>query len=69
VLKTEEELLGRPPLSLGDALAADLRDFFTSSPDAPAYVQAAPPGQRASVRPAPGIARRGAARLSANYRG
>lgn len=69
VLKTEEELLGLPPLSLGDALAADLRDFFTSSPDAPAYVQAAPPAQRASVRPAPGIARGGAARLSANYRG
>ncbi len=69
VLKTEEELLGLPPLSLGDALAADLRDFFTSSPDAPAYVQAAPPVQRASVRPAPGIARGGAARLSANYRG
>ncbi len=38
VLKTEEELLGLPPLSLGDALAADLRDFFTAAPDAAPYV-------------------------------
>ena len=29
ILKTEEELLGLPALSLGDALATDLADFFT----------------------------------------
>jgi DNA-binding beta-propeller fold protein YncE len=39
VLKTEEELLGLPPLSLGDVLAADLRDFFTASPDYAPYVR------------------------------
>lgn len=30
VLKTEEELLGLPPLSLGDVLTSDMHDFFTS---------------------------------------
>ncbi len=34
VLKTEEELLGLPALSLGDALATDFGDFFTATPDA-----------------------------------
>ncbi|GAC1555263.1 MAG: hypothetical protein NVS3B17_01320 [Vulcanimicrobiaceae bacterium] len=34
ILKTEEELLGLPALSLGDALASDLGDFFTTTPDA-----------------------------------
>lgn len=33
VLKTEEELLGLPALSLGDALATDMSDFFTATPD------------------------------------
>jgi DNA-binding beta-propeller fold protein YncE len=33
VLKTEEEILGLPALSLGDALATDLSDLFTSTPD------------------------------------
>ncbi len=33
VLKTEEELLGLPALSLGDALATDMSDFFTTVPD------------------------------------
>ena len=33
VLKTEEEILGLPPLSLGDALATDLSDFFTPKAD------------------------------------
>jgi DNA-binding beta-propeller fold protein YncE len=37
VLKTEEELLGLPALSLGDALASDMRDFFTPIPDAAPY--------------------------------
>lgn len=32
VLKTEEELLGLPPLSLGDLLATDMADFFTVRP-------------------------------------
>jgi hypothetical protein len=39
VLKTEEELLGLPALSLGDALASDMRDFFTPIPDAAPYVR------------------------------
>jgi DNA-binding beta-propeller fold protein YncE len=39
VLKTEEELLGLPPLSLGDVLAADLRDFFTTVPDLSPYAR------------------------------
>jgi hypothetical protein len=30
VLKTEEEILGLPPLSLGDMLTSDMRDFFTA---------------------------------------
>jgi len=33
VLKTEEELLGLPALSLGDMMAADMHDFFTGKPD------------------------------------
>jgi len=33
VLKTEEELLGLPALSLGDALATDMADFFSATPD------------------------------------
>lgn len=33
VLKTSEEILGLPPLSLGDLLASDMADFFTASPD------------------------------------
>ncbi|MDP9017023.1 MAG: beta-propeller fold lactonase family protein, partial [Candidatus Eremiobacteraeota bacterium] len=33
VLKTEEELLGLPPLSLGDLLATDLADYFTDVPN------------------------------------
>jgi YVTN family beta-propeller protein len=33
VLKTEEELLGLPPLSLGDLLATDMADYFTATPD------------------------------------
>jgi YVTN family beta-propeller protein len=33
VLKTEEEILGLPPLALGDALATDLSDFFAPKAD------------------------------------
>ncbi len=32
VVKTEEELLGLPPLSLGDLLASDMADFFGDVP-------------------------------------
>jgi DNA-binding beta-propeller fold protein YncE len=38
VLKTEEELLGLPALSLGDELASDMSDFFTRVPDRTPYV-------------------------------
>lgn len=34
ILKTEEELLGLPPLSLGDLLATDMSGFFQSTADA-----------------------------------
>jgi hypothetical protein len=37
VLKTEEELLGLPPLSLGDLLASDMSDFFTDRPNFTPY--------------------------------
>jgi len=33
LLKTEEELLGLPPLELGDLLATDMADFFTGKAD------------------------------------
>ncbi len=33
VLKTAEQILGLPPLALGDLLATDMSDFFTSQPD------------------------------------
>ena len=37
VLKTQEELLGLAPLSLGDLLATDLGDFFTAKPSFAPY--------------------------------
>jgi hypothetical protein len=43
VLKTEEEILGLPALSLGDALASDMSDFFTSKPDPTPYDRIAAP--------------------------
>jgi DNA-binding beta-propeller fold protein YncE len=33
ILKTEEELLGLPPLALGDLLTTDMSGFFTAAPD------------------------------------
>ncbi len=42
VLKTEEELLGLPALSLGDALAGDMRNFFVETPDVAPYAAAVP---------------------------
>jgi hypothetical protein len=38
VLKTEEELLGLPALSLGDELTTDMSDFFTRVPDRTPYL-------------------------------
>jgi YVTN family beta-propeller protein len=49
VLKTEEEILGLPPLSLGDLLATDMTDFFTPTPDATPYRHIDVPAQTASV--------------------
>lgn len=37
VVKTEEEILGLPPLTLSDLLATDLADFFTSTADPAPY--------------------------------
>ena len=49
-LKTEEELLGLPALSLGDALATDMSDFFTPAPDFTPYVHSDAAPQTASLR-------------------
>lgn len=50
ILKTEEELLGLPALSLGDLLATDMADFFTaSSADAAPYNAIPVPKQTASI--------------------
>ncbi len=49
ILKTEEELLGLPALSLGDALATDLADFFTPAADMTPYVHVDAPTQTASM--------------------
>ncbi|MDQ2859037.1 MAG: hypothetical protein M3R53_10355 [Candidatus Eremiobacteraeota bacterium] len=49
VLKTEEELLGLPALSLGDALATDMSEFFTAVPDPAPYVHVDAAVQTAST--------------------
>jgi len=49
ILKTEEELLGLPPLSLGDLLATDMSSFFTAAPDAAPYTAIPVPAQTASA--------------------
>jgi YVTN family beta-propeller protein len=49
VLKTEEELLGLPPLALNDLLATDLSDFFGATPDTTPYSAIRVPTQTASV--------------------
>jgi len=49
VLKTEEEILGLPPLSLGDLLASDMADFFTPNVDATPYKRIDVPQQSASA--------------------
>ena len=40
LLKTEEEILGLPALSLGDLLASDLAEFFTTTADATPFAAA-----------------------------
>ena len=47
-LKTEEELLGLPALSLGDALATDMSDLFTTTPDVTPYEHVDAPTQTAA---------------------
>ena len=42
ILKTEEELLGLSPLSLGDLLATDMSGFFQATPDETPFTQSAP---------------------------
>jgi len=49
VLKTEEEILGLPALTLGDLLATDMSDFFTTVSDPEPYSQIAVPAQTASA--------------------
>jgi hypothetical protein len=49
ILKTEEELLGLPALSLGDLLATDMSGFFTSTPDMAPFTAIPVPTQTASV--------------------
>jgi len=43
ILKTEEEILGLPALSLGDLLSSDLADFFSTTVHAAPYVAVGPP--------------------------
>jgi hypothetical protein len=49
VLKTEEEILGIPPLALGDALGGDFRDFFAPGADLTPYAHIEVPRQTASL--------------------
>ncbi len=49
VLKTTEQLLGLGPLSLGDLLATDMSDFFTTQPDPRPYSAIPVPKQTASA--------------------
>ncbi|GAC1419282.1 MAG: beta-propeller fold lactonase family protein [Candidatus Velthaea sp.] len=49
ILKTTEEILGVPPLSLGDLLATDMSDFFTPKADPRAYTAIAVPTQTAGA--------------------
>ena len=46
VLKTEEEILGLPALSLGDALATDMSDYFTPVVDLTPYAAVEMPVSR-----------------------
>lgn len=49
ILKTEEELLGLAPLSLGDLLATDMSGFFQETPDLTPFSAIPVPEQTASA--------------------
>lgn len=49
IVKTEEELLGLPPLSLGDLLASDMASFFTATPDPAPFDAVAAAAQTGSL--------------------
>jgi YVTN family beta-propeller protein len=49
ILKTEEELLGLPPLALGDLLATDMARFFTPAADTTPFTAIPVPTQTASA--------------------
>ena len=49
ILKTTEELLGLPALSLGDLLASDMADCFTTAPTLTAFTMIPVPTQTAST--------------------
>ena len=49
ILKTEDELLGLQPLSLGDLLASDMSGFFTEQADQTPFSALAVPTQTASA--------------------
>lgn len=49
ILKTEEELLGLPPLSLNDLLTSDMSAFFTPTPDVRPFTKIDVPTQAASI--------------------
>lgn len=49
ILKTEEELLGLPPLSLGDLLATDMSGFFQDTQDVTPFTAIPVPAQTASA--------------------
>lgn len=57
ILKTEEELLGLAPLSLGDLLATDMSGFFTATPNLTPF-SAIPVAAQTAAQPGPGSARR-----------
>jgi DNA-binding beta-propeller fold protein YncE len=48
-LKTEEEILGLPSLSLDDALATDMRDMFANVPDLTPFTNVDAPVQTGSI--------------------
>jgi DNA-binding beta-propeller fold protein YncE len=50
IVKTEEELLGLPPLSLGDLLATDMSGFFQQTADMTPFTALPVPTQTASVQ-------------------
>jgi DNA-binding beta-propeller fold protein YncE len=55
VLKTEEELLGLPALSLNDLLATDMADFFTPTADSASFVAVPVPAQVGQSGPGSGV--------------